>query len=761
MRINSLWVQGRWLALIAALWFCQFAYSTILAIPAQTLYANTWFPRDATHWHNSTAAEAAIYYNLVDYRPGYVERSACHVIGAGYPLLYSATTAPFGLFYTYTGYTSQCTDMWGGPRYGTVIFVGPLLQCPSNSVLTDATCVCQPSYAEIEGACKATLGPVVPEPESGSPDQAGMCMGHPILPATGEKVLTQTDFAGSGPAALDFTRSYRSSRVVGAATGVDTSGLGQAWSHNHAVSSRQIGIAGSSDSTARVLFGDGTLRAFAWNPASSTWTASNGADTLTDNTTGLLYKRQHDDSAWQFDAAGKLLTMTQRNGWVTTYTYSTSSTPVNLAPAAGLLIGVTNPFGRTLGFTYNAAGQLISVATPDGQTHSYQYDGNPSTARLTSVTYPTGAGGTVSKTYIYENTTYPQLLTGIIDEAGKRLASYAYDSQGRGVSTEYAGGADRYSIVYGATPADPVQVTDPLGTQRSYSYGTALNKLAVTGATLASGSGGSDAASRVQNASGLVDSETDFLGVRTMYTWDINRRLPLATTRAANRPESQTTSTQWHPTFRLPMLVSEPGRSTAYTYDTTGNQLSEAITDTATSQTRTWAWTWNTQGLVATSIDARGMVSRYAYDASGNLTSVKNPLGQETRYAYDAAGRVTQETAPNGLVSAYSYDPRGRVLHITRGSEATTLGYTPSGQLSGLSLPSGYAMAYSFDAAQRLTGATDNRNNRIQYTLDAMGNRVREEVKDPSGTLAQVTTRSINHLNRVATISGEIGRAHV
>ena len=48
---------------------------------------------------------------------------------------------------------------------------------------------------------------------------------------------------------------------------------------------------------------------------------------------------------------------------------------------------------------------------------------------------------------------------------------------------------------------------------------------------------------------------------------------------------------------------------------------------------------------------------------------------------------------------------------------------------------------------------------RAEYTLDAMGNRVREEVKDPSGTLAQVTTRSINHLNRVATISGAAGQS--
>jgi RHS repeat-associated protein len=263
----------------------------------------------------------------------------------------------------------------------------------------------------------------------------------------------------------------------------------------------------------------------------------------------------------------------------------------------------------------------------------------------------------------------------------------------------------------------------------------------------------------VQNASGLLDSETDFLGVQTMYTWDITRRLPLATTRAANKPEAQTTSTQWHPTFRLPVLVTEPGRSTAYTYDPLGNKLTEAVTDTATSQTRTWAWTYNSQGLVATSTDPRGNVSQYAYDTSGNLTSFKDPLNQETRYTYDTAGRVTQETVPNGLVTGYSYDLRGRVLQITRGTEVSTFSYTPSGQISGLSLPNGYAIAYTYDAAQRLVSATDNRANSIQYTLDAMGNRLREEVKDPAGAIAQVTTRSITNLNRVASIGNAAGQS--
>ena len=129
-------------------------------------------------------------------------------------------------------------------------------------------------------------------------------------------------------------------------------------------------------------------------------------------------------------------------------------------------------------------------------------------------------------------------------------------------------------------------VTDPLGTQRTYNYSTNKGKLAVTGSDKPSGTGNSSAASRVQDANGFITQETDFLGVNTMYTWDINRRLPLTTTKAAGLPEVQTTTTQWHPSFRLPVLVTETGRTTAYAYDTQGNQLSQTVTDTATSVTR-------------------------------------------------------------------------------------------------------------------------------------------------------------------------------
>ncbi len=55
-----------------------------------------------------------------------------------------------------------------------------------------------------------------------------------------------------------------------------------------------------------------------------------------------------------------------------------------------------------------------------------------------------GAGGPTT-TYHYEDITDKFALTGITDERGIRYATYGYDASQRAISTEQAGGIDRYT----------------------------------------------------------------------------------------------------------------------------------------------------------------------------------------------------------------------------------------------------------------------------------------------------------------------------
>ena len=566
---------------------------------------------------------------------------------------------------------------------------------------------------------------------------------HPILPATGEKIKLQSDFTDAAPHSLDFTRTYRT--AWGDVT--PASGMGTHWNHRFGMQLVSNGTAGGTTGLSKTLqLPDGSQRRFTRTAATLPWVNTDGTDQLVENSAGHLFTSAQNDESWQFNTVGKPTTLTQRNGWAYALAYNPS----------GQLATVTNKFGRVLALTYNAGGLLTGVSAPDGQTISYQYN---SSLGIIYAGYGTNSSpNTTSIQYLYENPSFPNALTGMVDENGTRSATYAYDAQGRAISSELAGGADKYQVSYGSSTTagalnTSATITDPLGTARSYTYSNTAGSLAVTGASVTSNGQmpGSDAASRVQNATGLIDSETDYLGVQTMFTWDVTRKLPMSTTRAAGRPEAQTTNTTWHPTLRLPVSVAESGRTTNYTYDATGNRLSQSIVDTVTNTAKTTAWTYNTEGLVASEVAPNGGVTTYTYDTTGNPANVKNALNQVTSYLYDAAGRVTREQAPNGLLSTFAYDGKGRLLTMNRGGLISSYTYTPTGQLATSTQPNGHQVSYSYDAAQRLIGWVDNRGASGSYTLDAIGNRTAESIKNSAGAVAWQTVRNINSVNRVTS----------
>ena len=117
--------------------------------------------------------------------------------------------------------------------------------------------------------------------------------------------------------------------------------------------------------------------------------------------------------------------------------------------AQGGLARITDPAGGTYDFVRDANGNLASITFPDMRVRQFLYNEPAHTA----------------------GTALPYSLTGIIDENGVRFATYEYDSQGRAVSTEHAGGANKATLAY-TSAFVTTTVTDALNVSRIYGLAT-------------------------------------------------------------------------------------------------------------------------------------------------------------------------------------------------------------------------------------------------------------------------------------------------
>ncbi len=452
---------------------------------------------------------------------------------------------------------------------------------------------------------------------------------------------------------------------------------------------------------------------------------------------------------------GQLMTIKARDGYTQTLHYN-----VNISPQ---LTSVTDSYGRALTIAWGSNRQISSITAPDGLVLTYTYVGTPNPTvplALARVGYSTSPA--TSQSYLYEDTYCCDAagppVTGIIDENGNHFATWTYDHTlnfPRATSSQHAGGAGLTKVNYGSGGLGSPTVTQPLGLQEAYpGFGniTEIDRLAT--ATTA-------AAVRkfTYDSNGYVTSETDWNGNLTTFV-NNGHGLPTTVTEAAGTPLARTSSIVWNGTFRLPVQITQPNRTTAFTYDANGNLLTKTIT--AGAVTRNFAYTYNAIGEVLTATDPRGNVTNYAYNAKGNLKSVTDALGHVTSItSYDRAGRPLTIIDPNGVTTALTYDARGRLTSYTVGTLRTVYAYDAAGNLIKVTLPDNSTLIYTYDQAHRLTGIADALGNHITYTLDAAGNHIKEQAFGEAGLLSQTRSFAYNALNRLKRMIGAEGQTTV
>lgn len=615
---------------------------------------------------------------------------------------------------------------------------------------------------------KDSAGTNCPSEEDSEATNKAPCdgnVGNPCDVKTGEKYEIAQDF-DLGWIAL--TRFYHS--------GISTSsgGFGYGWTHSLGAHLALDGV----DSVG-IIESTGFQRAF--KKIGQAYEADDDSgDRLVQNGNWTLYSA---NSISTFGADGRLAAKRFPDGTSLTYIYDDSDR----------LAAVTHSSGRTLEFVYqsNDYEALISSVLVEGvalATYTYSPQN-----QVATVTY---AGGGV-RTYHYENQDFPQHLTGITAEDGRRYSTFSYDSIGRVISSQHAGGADGVTLAY--SPNGGAVVTDALGRQTDYTLtpgGDSAPSRKVTGLTDSQGTVSRTYYDQSVDFRRRLDTYTDRRGIQTKHTYAqgtdpvSGRAVSIHTvTEAVGLTEQRVVTTARDVETNAVLTTRIGSRETRTAFNARRQPTTNTVTDTASGQTRITSYTYCEAADVAAagSCPVEGLLKSvdgprtdvvdavtYAYypadDAGcaangacsyrkGDLRSVTNALGQTVEtLAYDAFGRPLSVKDANGVVTDYTYHPRGWPTSITvRGAttaedRVTQLSYWPTGQVQRITEPDGSSVSYVYDAALRLTDIEDNAGNTIHYTLDNAGNRLKEDTLDAGGTLRRTLARTFNTLGQLTAL---------
>lgn len=569
-------------------------------------------------------------------------------------------------------------------------------------------------------------------------------VGNPITPEAGQKVQVENDGSFDGRTLSRRYMSFGSAFAPGATQ--DAQSFGVRW--RDSFDYRLQPMTGTSVAAALSL-PDGSIQYFR-NDGSAVLGTQTNSYRFTN--TGSGYDIAGAGEFLRFSTTGKLVSLTTAGGRLYTLTYSdgtaggangqlakdASDAQTSAPVPANQLIKVESDTGRILRYERDVAGKITQMRIGTADPTRYFYS---NIDLLEKVVYPGGQ----TRLYHYNEAAQtgganlPRTLTGISDLDASanpvRYASYFYDGSGKAISTQHAGGLERYDLQYAS--ATQTVVTDPLGTQRTMTYANVQGVKKLVSTAQPAGSGSAAVSSTVSyDANGNVASTDDFNGNRTCSAYDVARSLEtvrvegLANTQAcsgviaggASLPAgSRKSSKQWHPQWALESKLAEPRRITTNVYNGqpdpfNGNatascapatamlpsgqpimvlcrRVEQATTDVDGSQgfaatlqsgvpARENKWTYNARGQVLTHDGPRTDVSditTYAYYADttpehtrGDLQSTTNPAGHVTQYTiYDAEGRVKRSVAPNGVVTETNYTPRGWISSSTVTAAAT------------------------------------------------------------------------------------------
>lgn len=458
-----------------------------------------------------------------------------------------------------------------------------------------------------------------------------------------------------------------------------------------------------------------------------------------------------------YDAAGRVIAVTNlATGAGTTQGYD----------AAGRRVAQTNALGQVTRFEYNADGSLKSMTNAFGtNVWSYLHDtgggccggsgGTTSTVtdplgrEVTNVRSPLGlpvqtiqrfGTNAVTNTTVYlsgmvsaeqEGEEYPISIT----DQGGRTRNFGYTSLGQLERASDLSGSTYWTNRYSSTNGTLLEIVSPTRETNSFTYDQLHNQKTIRFSD-------GNWLTNYFNAGNRLSSNSLPSGTVVHYQYDFAGRLTNRFSSSGEMASFQyngndsvtfmadntgTTVNRYDPTGRLIGIDYPTGANVRYALDKLDRIV--AITNRATSF-------------------GMAYVTRYFYDAVGNITNVTDPFGGQTTFEYDRVGRRTKRTLPNGIVTEWQYNWRDHVTNIVhKTSNGTTLASVAyeratGGEPTRITREDGTYVDLKYDAALRLT-------NEIHYSSGSVPLSTNSYGYDLSGTRIRLVTAGVTYTNAV------------
>lgn len=451
--------------------------------------------------------------------------------------------------------------------------------------------------------CGDPIGPKVnPSPLQSEADEKGRCRGKktdcpkgadPVSLASGELTYSHRDLLLTNKSGmpLEFIRSYSSGDA-------SDSGLGPAWSHTALATATEL-----EDGDVLVRRSDGRQDVFAKGEGGAYERPAGVTDTLVKNEDGTFSLTTLDRAVYDFEASGRIASITDDHGLKTTYGYD----------ANGRLATITDPSEQTLTFSYDASNHITSVKDSTGREVKYTYS---EAGNLKTVT--DALGGVTEYSYDSEHR-----ITSITDPKENVILQNTYDSQGR-VVEQRDGLENLWKLDY---KEGETIVTEPQGGKKTYAF----------------------------DALGRLVSETDQLGNKTTTAYDAAGNVAEIV-----RPAGAKWTFGHDAAGNLTSVTDPLEGKRSYSYDAQNRPT--GFTD---ARGKTWGYEWSEANDLVKVTDPAEGETKATYDAAGQPLSVTDPNEHTTTFTYDGRGNRLTAKDPLEHTASFAYDARNYLVSRT------------------------------------------------------------------------------------------------